>query len=712
MMDHQTNKMLQKGLHYQAQGKFRDALTLFRKIVAKDACNVTALYQCGVILHQLGRKEDSIKTLIKTVDLAKDFPEAHLSLALLWMEFEQFDKAQHHFQTAIALNPNMERAHYRLGQILFYQRDFIRAVDHFKRSLSLCPNDDQIRFFLGSTLYGLGRFSEALPYLRQILRNDPNPSSPLLRLLGNCLAKIKFTNVGERVVEDICLVLGSGEVEPSDLSLTILSILHQDPNIMALLEMTQDEGQTKNRLQNALQGGAALPGIDHPLLLAFLASDFIPDAEFHTAFTRLRRQFLLCATDHLATLESDTHVAWLSALAQQCFINEYLFAENAAEREALTYLETILQHSLAENFFSPGLVALIGSYRPLYTLAYAQQIARIEGPPSIKKLIDLQIIDPLKEQQLRKTISLLTPIDNPISQAVRNQYEENPYPRWVTTATASEHAISLVLVLKDMFPYWNNTKTLETEKLDFLIAGCGTGRHAIHVAKRYKEAQVLAVDLSLVSLGYAQRMTQRLGINTVTYKQADILHLGGIQDRFHVIESVGVLHHIGDPVMAWQILVNLLRPGGVMKIGLYSERARQHIILIREFIKKHGFLSDLQGIRQCRDVIMALPSQSPIRKVVLDREFYCASTCRDLIFHIQEQTFTLPKIQTILNQLGLSLLGFEFDDPRIMIHYKQAFPDDPHQTSLINWHRFEQDNPDTFLNMYQFWVEKPTVHNV
>lgn len=26
---------------------------------------------------------------------------------------------------------------------------------------------------------------------------------------------------------------------------------------------------------------------------------------------------------------------------------------------------------------------------------------------------------------------------------------------------------------------------------------------------------------------------------------------------------------------------------------------------------------------------------------------------------------------------------------------------------LIAWHAFEQSHPDTFINMYQFWTQKP-----
>ncbi len=45
--------------------------------------------------------------------------------------------------------------------------------------------------------------------------------------------------------------------------------------------------------------------------------------------------------------------------------------------------------------------------------------------------------------------------------------------------------------------------------VDVLIAGCGTGQHAIETAQRFSGARVLAIDLSLTSLAYAKRKTPR-----------------------------------------------------------------------------------------------------------------------------------------------------------------------------------------------------------
>ncbi len=38
--------------------------------------------------------------------------------------------------------------------------------------------------------------------------------------------------------------------------------------------------------------------------------------------------------------------------------------------------------------------------------------------------------------------------------------------------------------------------------------------------------------------------------------------LGGLGRQFDLIECVGVLHHLGDPLAGWRVLVSLLKPGG------------------------------------------------------------------------------------------------------------------------------------------------------
>jgi 2-polyprenyl-3-methyl-5-hydroxy-6-metoxy-1,4-benzoquinol methylase len=90
------------------------------------------------------------------------------------------------------------------------------------------------------------------------------------------------------------------------------------------------------------------------------------------------------------------------------------------------------------------------------------------------------------------------------------------------------------------------------------------------------------------------RKTKELAFSNIDYKQADILELNKLDRRFNIIESLGVLHHLKNPLEGWKVLVDLLQPQGLMKIALYSEIARQSVVEARKLIiqKQYGSTSD------------------------------------------------------------------------------------------------------------------------
>jgi SAM-dependent methyltransferase len=219
---------------------------------------------------------------------------------------------------------------------------------------------------------------------------------------------------------------------------------------------------------------------------------------------------------------------------------------------------------------------------------------------------------------------------------------------------------------------------------------------------------VLAVDLSLSSLCYAKRKTVALGLTSITYAQADILALGRLDRKFDVIECAGVLHHLADPFAGWSVLLDLLRPGGVLYLGLYSRLARQSVARGRAFVVEHQYSGTAESIRTCRQHLIAEFQIEDAISYLKNRDFFSTSACRDLLFHVQEHCLTLEEIGAFITRQGLHFLGFNIGQ-HVVEDYLRRFPDDPAATDLRNWHAFETDNPLTFKQMYQFYVQKPPV---
>ena len=173
---------------------------------------------------------------------------------------------------------------------------------------------------------------------------------------------------------------------------------------------------------------------------------------------------------------------------------------------------------------------------------------------------------------------------------------------------------------------------------------------------------------------------------------------------FDIIESGGVLHHMDDPMAGWRVLVDLLKPGGLMNIGLYSELARQHIVKVRKEITALKIGTSETDIRKYRQSLAESYDENH-RLLTTSSDFYSLSTLRDLIFHVQEHRFNLQQIKNCLNELGLKFCGFS--NQGVVANFREINGNEADIYDLQLWHRYEEKNPRTFAGMYQFWCQKP-----
>ena len=345
-------------------------------------------------------------------------------------------------------------------------------------------------------------------------------------------------------------------------------------------------------------------------------------------------------------------------------------------------------------------ILCLASYRSLHQYDWCQKLECLDNLEEVKRRL---IEEPLLEKMIAKDIPVLEEISDDVSLKVREQYEENPYPRWVKLGVSIK-AKPIVAVCDELKLqlYSENIKNVTAPAI--LIAGCGTGQHSIGTASRFSNCHVTAVDLSLASLAYAQRKSNELCFTNIDYLQADILHLHQMGKEFDIIESAGVLHHMDEPMAGWRVLVNLLKPGGLMKIGLYSELARQHIVEVRKEITALGVGTSEADIRKFRQSLAESHDENH-QRLTTSGDFFSLSTVRDLIFHVQEHRFTLPQIKNCLDELGLKFCGFENKD--VISNFRELHGKEADIYDLELWHQYEQSYPRTFAGMYQFWCQKP-----
>jgi SAM-dependent methyltransferase len=344
-------------------------------------------------------------------------------------------------------------------------------------------------------------------------------------------------------------------------------------------------------------------------------------------------------------------------------------------------------------------------YRPVQGIAgIAMLAAQLLNPPALAQLLKRTVTDLATERALRQAIRGIGEIGDEVSQAVRGMYEENPYPRWFTLDRWRPFPFAEWLAREvPMLAAAGDVAAAPR----ILVAGCGTGQDAIWLATGIAGARVLAVDLSLASLAYAQRMASELGANNIEFRHGDILGLSDLAERFDLVYSKGVLQHMREPAAGMRVLSNLLLPGGLLKVGLYSERARASVNAARAIIRERQIVPGAAAIREFRQHIYATAPDSPLRALVGLIDFYSLSMCRDLIFRVQEHQFRLPQVVAMLRDSGLAVLGLS-DLPRNAVAaYCRKFPGADVAAGFQDWDAFEAENPETFMSMYQVWSRRP-----
>ena len=725
------------GTSLAAQNKM--ALPALQRAAERLPDDVEVHYNLGNALKALGRLDDAVTHYRTVTQLKPDLAQAHNNLGNTLIVLGQLEDAVESYRRAVQFKPDYAEAHFNLGNALKTQGRLEDAVTSYRRALQFRPGFAEAHCNLGVVLNDLGHFDDAAASYGSALQIKPEYAMALNNLallhhaqgqsmmaMNRIMQSLQLQETAEAksifvsCVKHLHVVTAPTEIRlalvralrenwgrPTDLSGVCIRWVKLNPDIQKAMAWAAKAWPQRLSIQD-LAGPDNLTDFQRdPLLCALLNAARVDDIETERFLTVVRLT-LLEAIDGAKPSGSEDRWAldFYCALANQCFINEYVFSHTDAEIRKADELRQALVAALDAKTGVPVLwLVAVAAYFPLGDIPLAARLLEKSWPDTVMAVLDQQIREPEVERRLRATIPRITRIEDQVSLQVQRQYEVHPYPRWIKVAPTPQ-AKPLLGYLSQKLPLAALQQHTLTGNADVLIAGCGTGQHAIETARQLQGARVLAVDLSLSSLCYAKRKTQELGLTSIAYAQADLLNLGAIDRSFDLIESVGVLHHLEDPWTGWRVLLSILRPGGFMKLGFYSELARTDIVKARAMIARQGYEATDRGIRACRQYLLDLDRHEHLGLAVRALDFFSTSSCRDLLFHVQEHRLSLATIGGFLRDNHLNFLGFELD-PRVVSAYRLRFPDDSTLTHLDHWQSFEKENPDTFFGMYQFWIQKP-----
>lgn len=697
------------------------ASQLLHRAVAGGLDPASALIGQATLARVAQEHEAAAGLYRKMLECEPDSPEALEGLAGSLIELGRLAEAEKPARRLAEIMPSAD-ADNNLGSLLHEMGRRQEAKDCFERALSRAPDRTAILNNLGNLLRDLGQIDQARACYQRAHKLEPATAEPLhnladlewaggktqvalllalealkrketartRQLVGHCLSEISAADIPE-LRSTMVRALKECWIRPDDLAASAARMALSGP--VAQVEMADRPAILD-----------LLPALSQDdVLITLLVAAPVTDTNLERYLTEIRRVLLstLCAEK---TLPADS-LRFVVGLAQQCFINEYVFSLSAEEAGSASQLAGTVGDALGRSLpMDENQVAVLACYQSLKDLPGADRLVEKDWSEVLRPLMDLAVRNPLREARLRPTIPPLTAIGPGLSEAARRHYEENPYPRWVQAETPIVEA-GLASAMRRAFPHADLAPLPEHGQIDILIAGCGTGQQAVEMARRFPCGRITAFDLSLSSLAYAKRQAEDLALKNLHFLHGDILQIDGLTQQYDLVSCTGVLVLMADPFAAWQSLNKRLKPGGILQLALYSAIARKPLAAAQACAAKIGGLHNADMVRRLRETLRAENGDRRFDLVLDVQDFYTVSGCRDMLSAVRENQFALPEIRDFMRKTDLNLLGFQLL-PAVLHQFSCDNPQGNAMTDLDAWQRFEEKHPDTFLRMYQFWMQR------
>jgi SAM-dependent methyltransferase len=579
--------------------------------------------------------------------------------------------------------------------------DLELAKQCFSRAVRDECSNARHRFHLAVVLEGLGELAAAARELTQALRLDPEQEDAARRLAA-LFRRSDFGATDHKQLNTVGLRHGLRHIRVDQKAIANVAV-----RVLTgwLLRAAFAAGQAQGWLEAArrLCLERTNPILKDELFLELLRTSTLSSPELESLLTAIRRVLLLEVAP--TRLLDPALVGFAVAMLQQCWINQFVWAVSEDEGQRLAH-EALPLDRAKDDLQAGQCILRHCLYAPLRRVLgdeVAPEALNGLEPRALREVVVRRLAMERDERERAAGMPVLGNIDGATSRRVAQFYEESPYPRWSTVIISRDHRATLAHFLGS-----ERAAFLE-RPFEVLIAGCGTGQQVVQAALHYgPNARILALDLSAASLGYAARMAESFGVKNVAFARADLETFASTEPqfagRFHVIEAVGVLHHMAEPFAGWRALLRCLAPHGLMRIGLYSAIARRNLWALRSDRAYPGPGCDDRALRAFRQSLLMRQDEQACdaRKYV---DFWDARSFRDMVLHVCEHRLALAEIARFLQDEQMTFRGFQLPKESQAMFW-QRFPFETWPGSLENWARFEEERPQLFENMYLFWCEK------
>lgn len=586
----------------------------------------------------------------------------------------------------------------KMADMCFKEKNYEEALHLYGLSLESYPNNVKSLNNLAVLSEELGEYNKAEKLYKQACKQSETIPTDKLKYLQNLAAlqernenfnaalwtyqsaaniqgfvehriALKYFNLLQRVHIP---VFDSGIF--SNLKL-LLSVTDVDKDAAAHLYLCQLAFKLKSSSEQKYKNiNKTLEIIEtDPLTLTILSNHLITNHTIENLILDIRKHLIRAlSSDSYA----ETHTAFLTALTNQCILNGFIYS---AANEELTDLEN-LKSKLPKL---PSIVQMD-----------AKKIISSYTKKNHIRIFNRILLNNSKTHQ-NSTSTLKPPKQKDL---IRTFYKFHPYPVWTSKPQSSPSTLTEYFRRLNLSP-----PPVKKERI--LVAGCGTGRHAIQLCLTYPHADIIGLDISEKSLEYANLKKNEYELKNLEFVHGDLNDIDSLGVKFSLIECIGVLHHLQNPSKGGQSIISSLCEGGIAKIGLYSTFARAPIKELAGLAAEKNILYIPDNLEKIRTLAINSRHYGRIGEIVNSPDFYSRHGCMDLLFNPSETTFTPDEIHKFTQTLKCEFSGFERAGQEGSPNFRHFGSHSNTEDFFKFWSVFEHSNPNFFSEMYLFWLK-------
>ena len=249
---------------------------------------------------------------------------------------------------------------------------------------------------------------------------------------------------------------------------------------------------------------------------------------------------------------------------------------------------------------------------------------------------------------------------------IKEMYTFYPYPEYDESMDKHvpipcEYSPFIFLELIRHYLY-NGYKIFDNFRV--LVAGCGIGGDVIalgYLLKEYKNSEIFCIDLSKESIEVTKTRVELYNLKNISISEMSLLDLDKKKHgSFDFILSIGVLHHLQDPIKGLSILKSVLKEDGGMYLMVYGKIGRMGVYQMQDMLKiiNRNTITWDGKIDNYKIVYDNLPKKNWFKKgedIIIDHKA-SDSGIVDLLLNVQDRAYTVRELYKYINGVGMNIV--------------------------------------------------------